>query len=312
MELRPLGFGEIFDRAVTLYIRNFIPFAAIVMVLIVPFAILEYVLAVTEGPEYAMMIRVLTNPEVARTEHIATILDSPSAIVTTLLVLLLAYLIAPFVMNAVAVGVARLYRDRRVEFRACYEAVLHRWPQIIGLMALEFVVVIGWYLVVLLVVLAFVFITMALVAVVPVVGVFLGILAFFVIFILALLLLAPLLVALAFAMYAVVIEERDVIAALQLGFSRVLNRTEFWRAMLFAIAVGAIAFGASTMFSILGILAAMVHLAVLQAIVQTLPTAVINPFVVIVFAIYYFDVRIRREGYDLEASLERLNAAEPA
>ena len=32
MELRPLGFGEIFDRAVTLYIRNFVPFAAIVMV----------------------------------------------------------------------------------------------------------------------------------------------------------------------------------------------------------------------------------------------------------------------------------------
>ena len=38
MELRPLGFGEIFDRAVTLYIRNFVAFAGIVLVMIVPFA----------------------------------------------------------------------------------------------------------------------------------------------------------------------------------------------------------------------------------------------------------------------------------
>ena len=312
MELRPLGFGEIFDRAVTLYIRNFVPFAAIVMVLIVPFAILQYVLALTEQPEYAAMINVLINPSSARGTHIPTILDSPSAVAVTLLVVLFAYLIAPFVMNSVAVGVARLYRNRPVEFRACYAAVLHRWPQILALMALEFVVVIGWYVGVVIVVMAFVFIAIALATYVPVLGFALAIVAFVVTFILALLLLAPLLVALAFAMYAVVIEERDAIAGLQLGFARVLNRTEFWRALLFAIAVGAITFGASTMFSVLAILAAMVHMAALQAVVQTLPTALINPFVVIVFAIYYFDVRIRREGYDLEASLERLDPAETA
>jgi hypothetical protein len=33
---------------------------------------------------------------------------------------------------------------------------------------------------------------------------------------------------------------------------------------------------------------------------------------VILLAIYYFDVRIRREAFDLEASLERLTAAQPA
>ncbi len=311
MELRPLGFGEIFDRAVTLYIRNFVPFTAIVMVLVVPFAILQYVLAVTEQPEYEAMLRVLVNPESARGEHIPTILDSPSAIAMSLLVILLAYLIAPFVMNAVAVGVARLYRDRPVEFRACFDVVLRRWPLILALMAIEFAVLLGWYLAVVIVALAFVFVTMALVAMAPALGFAVAMIAFFAIFVLAVMLLAPLLVALAFAMYAVVIEERDVIAGLQLGFARVLNRSEFWRSLLFAVAVGAITFGASTMFSIVGIFAAMVHMAVLQAVVQTLPTAVINPFVVIVFAIYYFDVRIRREGYDLEASLERLNAAEP-
>ncbi len=312
MELRPLGFGEIFDRAVTLYIRNFVPFAAIVMVLVVPFAILQYILAVTEQPEYDAMIRVLINPQSVRTEHVPTILDSPSAIAISLVVVLLAYLMAPFVMNAVAVGVARLYRDRPVEFRACYEAVLHRWPQILALMGLEFVIVLGWYLIVVIVVIAFIFITMALTAIVPALGFALATIAFFIMFFLALLLLAPLVVALAFAMYGVVIEERDVMAAVQLGFARVLNRSEFWRSILFAVAVGAITFGASTMFSILGILTALAHLALLQAVVQTLPTAFINPFVVIVFAIYYFDVRIRREGYDLEASLERLHAAEPA
>ena len=42
MELRPLGFGEIFDRAITLYIRNFLPFAGIVAVVVLPIAVLQY------------------------------------------------------------------------------------------------------------------------------------------------------------------------------------------------------------------------------------------------------------------------------
>jgi hypothetical protein len=59
-------------------------------------------------------------------------------------------------------------------------------------------------------------------------------------------------------------------------------------------------------------LAAFAHLPSVEAIIESLSRAVIGPFGVVLLAIYYFDVRIRREGFDLESSLERLAGAQPS
>jgi hypothetical protein len=312
MELRPLGFGEIFDRAVTLYIRNFVPFVAIVMVLVLPLAVLQYVVDVGSQPQFDAMIRIFENPILARTQRIPTMFDSPRTLAAMGILLLLSSTIWPFVLNAVAVGVARLYRGRPVEFRACYDVVLARWLQILGVIGMELLVFAGWYIVVGLLGVALVLITMSLGAAMPAFGPVIGLFAALLVLLVMLPPIAPLVVAFTFAMYAVVIEERAVIDALVLGFSRVFNRREFWRALLFAVAVCAIGLGASTMFSMLGIVAAMFRLPALQAIIQALPMAIISPLTVVIFAIYYFDVRIRREAFDLEAGLERLTAAQPA
>jgi hypothetical protein len=312
MELRPLGFGEIFDRAITLYIRNFVPFAAIVGVLIVPLAILQYFLNLSSQPEYDAIFRVFQHPGQAGTEHIPTIFDTPAAVGVLAATLLLAYVMGPFVMNAVAVGVARLYRDRPVEFRACYEAVFRRWPQILGLIGIEFLVVLGLYLAAVFIAVGIVFVAIALGGALPGLAFVFGLFAVLIVIVVMLPLIAPLIVALAFAMYAAAIEERAVVASLLLGFSRVFNRAEFWRALLFCIAALAITVGASTMLSMLGLAAAIVHLPVVETIIQTVPSFVITPFSAVLFAIYYFDVRIRREAFDLETSLERLTAAQPA
>lgn len=311
MELRPLGFGEIFDRAVTLYIRHLVPFVAIVMVLVLPMAILQYIMDAGSQPEYDAIFHVFQHPASARGQHIPTMFDSPGTIAALIAVVLLSYTIAPFVFNAVAVGVARLYRGRPVEFRACYEAALARWPQILGVIAIEFLVVVGietaFALVMVAVVLLIFALHSVLAAIVP-----LAVAAAVLLFIAMLLFAAPLGVALSFAMYGVVIEERGVVESLLLGFSRVFNRSEFWRAMLFAIAALAIIFGASTMFGMFAIVAAIFHLPLLEVIIQSLPSAIVNPLAVVIFAVYYFDVRIRREAFDVEAGLERLAAGRSA
>ena len=110
-------------------------------------------------------------------------------------------------------------------------------------------------------------------------------------------------------MYAAVIEERGVVESLVLGFSRVFNRSEFWRALLFSIAICAVILGGSAVFGVIGLVAAFAHLPLLQAIIESLARAVIAPFGIVLLAVYYFDVRIRREGFDLETSLERLTGA---
>ena len=312
MELRPLGFGEIFDRAVTLYIRNFVPFAAIVMVLVLPLALLQYFMDRGSQSQFDAMIRVFQHPGQIGNGHIPTVFDSPATVALLAVTALLSYALWPFVMNAVAVGVARLYRNRPVEFRACYEIVLRRWPQTFGVIGIGLLIVFGWYMGAVFVAVAIVLVAMALAAAVPALAVAFAFIGVIVAFLLMLPLLAPLLVALTFAMYAVVIEDRSVTASVLTGFARVFNRAEFWRAVLFSIAVAAVIFGASAMFGAFALLAAFVHLPGLQAIVQSLPNAVISPFGVVLLAVYYFDVRIRREAYDLQAGLDRLAVTEPA
>ncbi len=312
MDLRPLGFGEIFDRAITLYIRNFVPFAAIVMVLIVPSAILQYLVDRASQPDFQFFLRVLRHPAAARAPHVPTLFQSPALVLASLALMLLTYLVWPFALNAVAVGVARLYRNRAVDFRACYDVVLRRWLQIVGMIAIDFLLLLGWYMAVLLVVIAVTFAVAAFAAVAPQMVIAFGFAAGLIGIVVLLPTVAPLLVALTFAMYSVVIEERAVIASLVLGFARVFNRREFWRSVLFAVAAGAVVLGGSAVFSIVGIVAALVHLPSVEAIVESLGRAVFAPFGVVLLAIYYFDVRIRLEAFDLEASLERLTAAQPA
>jgi len=312
VELRPLGFGEIFDRAITLYLRNFVSFAGIVMVLVVPLAILQYIIDRNSQPQFDMLIRIFQHPQLARDEQIPSYFSSPVMIVAFIAVFILTYAVWPFVLNAVAVGVARLYRGRSVEFRACYAIALARWKQIIGVVGIEFLVIIGWYTVTVVIALIIVLGAVLLGTAAPQIAVLLGAIAVLVVLFLMLPVLAPLVVALTFSMYATVIEERPVIESVRLGFVRVFNRTEFWRALLLSIAAGAIVLGASTTFSALSIVAAIFHLTALRAIIETIPQLVISPFGIVLLAIYYFDVRIRREAYDLEASLERLTAAQPA
>ncbi len=312
MELRPLGFGEIFDRAITLYIRNFVPFAAIVAVLIVPSAILQYLLDRASQPEFDVFWRMIQHPGRVPTEPMPSMFLSPAFDVALVALLILTYAVWPFALNAVAIGVARLYRSVPIEFRACYEAALRRWRQTIAMIVVDFLIFTAWYAAVLILIGALVFIVIAVGAVAPQ-GAFLfgfgaGLLGVLLLFPS----LAPLVVALTFSMYAIVIEERAVIDSLVLGFQRVFNRHEFWRAVLFAIATGAVVIAGSTLFSFIGIAAAFAHLPSVQAIVESLGRAVLAPFGAVLMAVYYFDVRIRREAFDLEATLERLTAAQPA
>ena len=145
MELRPLGFGEIFDRAVTLYVRNLVPFVTIVIAFVLPISILQYLLDLGSQPEFYAILQMLRHPTRGHAPHIPALFESPGQIVILIATLFLTYLLWPFALNAVAVGVAALYRNRPVVFRASYEIVLRRWLQIVGLILLDFVVALVWY-----------------------------------------------------------------------------------------------------------------------------------------------------------------------
>lgn len=306
MELRPLGFGEIFDRAITLYIRNFVAFALIVGVLIVPLAVLQYFLDVSSVPQFDAMMKILTHPDKAPPPPVMpAFLRDPGTLALFVVLIAIVYLLWPFALNAIAVGIARLYRGGTVDFAACYKASLQRWPAVIGLLFMELGLFLAWYLSFILLTVLSMFVGIAFTRVSIALGVVIGIVLVLVM-IAALLSIAPLFVSFSFAMYAIVIEERPIFNAIGIGFSRVFNRQEIWRALLFSIAAGAIMFGASMLISMFVMIAMVLHWVVLEVILTSLFRAAIAPFSAVLLAIYYFDVRIRREGFEIEAGLDRL------
>jgi hypothetical protein len=57
------------------------------------------------------------------------------------------------------------------------------------------------------------------------------------------------------------------------------------------------------------IAALLVHAVAVEVVLGSLLRAAFTPFSIVLIAVYYFDVRIRREGFDLEAELERISPA---
>ena len=307
MDLRPLGFGEIFDRAITLYVRNFWPFFAIVLVLIVPLAVVQYVLDSSQLTQFDQMIRVFTHPG-APQPTLSNLFSSPGEVVGIVAAMLLYYALWPFVFVAVAFGVARLYGGRPVEFGACYRSVLPHWGAILLTQLVAVAVFIAWYVAFFVVLVAAGVVT----ALLSQASIVLAVLAFIVVLLLALaflLTLALVFIALAFAMNAVAIENAGPMAAIASGFARVFGGKELWRALVFALAAFAVIFGGSIVVSAVALLALFAHAVAVEVVVSALLRAAIAPFSIVLVAVYYFDVRIRREGYDLEAEIERIAAA---
>jgi len=307
MDLRPLGFGEIFDRAITLYVRNFWPFFAIVLVLIVPLAVVQYVLDSSQLTQFDQMIRVFTHPG-APQPTLSNLFSSPGEVVGIVAAVLLYYALWPFVFVAVAFGVARLYGGRPVEFGACYRSVLPHWGAILLTQLVAVAVFIAWYVAFFVVLVAAGVVT----ALLSQASIVLAVLAFIVVLLLALaflLTLALVFIALAFAMNAVAIENAGPMAAIASGFARVFGGKELWRALVFALAAFAVIFGGSIVVSAVALLALFAHAVAVEVVVSALLRAAIAPFSIVLVAVYYFDVRIRREGYDLEAEIERIAAA---
>jgi hypothetical protein len=308
MELRPLKLGEIFDRAIALYVRNFLVFAGIVAVMVVPVALVQYFVALREQPEIDEALRVWGHPERFPAGHFPTLL-TPSSIALIATSVLVSYLLLAFAASAVGAGVARIYRDQPVAFGACYAAVLRRWPSVVALIVLALIGAIVAYAVLLTVsMVPLLMVAVAGKTLLPMVApLALTCVIFAIVFALVLLVLTS-----ACALYAIVIEGDGTAQALRLTFERVFNRGEFGRAVLCAFSVGAIAFVASAIVN-LATLLGLSHSPVGSVSLDAIERIAVVPFVALVLAVYYFDLRVRNDTFDLETRSELLagDADEP-
>jgi len=301
--LRALAIGEIFDRAVTMYVRHFVVFTLIVLTLLVPIGILDYFVTNRSTSQLSQFIAQITHPGVRN-----SLLYSPSQLWAIFGVALLTLLLAPFTNNAVAVGVAAIYAGRTPTYAGGYERVLRRWAPLLGtallcgliLVATYFAVALGTFIVVFTATLL-AFAARFLTVIFAIVGLVM-LVAIIVLFVL-------LVMCCAFALYASTIEASSPATAIGEAFRRLLNRREIGKATLISLAYLAIQIGALVIGATAGaLLLTFLHSSIVELAVETAINAAVTAFVTILLATYYYDVRTRSEGLDLEVDLERLTA----
>lgn len=298
--LRPLGLGEIIDRAATLYARNFVPLTVIALVVVLPLSIVQYI-ATASDATYRQIL--------GQIEHPGKPLPASAAMPGWLYAFLaLAILLGPYATVAIAAAVGRIYRGERPGWREAYATALRHWSSVLLavfceialLVALVFVYAIGLSIAI------FAGLTIArsspaagAAAVVIGAVVCLGLLLFMLLFYLAF----------ALAFNAIGIEELPFNEAIARGFHGVFNRAEIGKASLMCLALAAAYLG----LMIVGVLiaafcAGVIHSTALNSIAQGLVTLVSTAFLAMLVAVYYFDMRLRREGSDLDADIARLHA----
>jgi len=303
MELRPRRLVELFDRAVSLYGQNARALVGIVAVTAVPLALLQYPVTRIEQPQLDAMIRFFEHPDLGA-HHVPPAFPSPAALALSIVLTLLEYLAWAFCLSAIAEGVDAVYRGSPIEFAACWQAVLRRWPSVAAVLGLTLLALIAIdaaaFAVVTILVSLVVLLAPAALPLLAAVAVLLALLSTT---------LTPSLLAMpcVFGFYASTIESLGAVAALRASFTRIFTRAEFGRSLICALALGALVFGCSAVldvFAIMGLARWTALYVALDAATRTL----LVPFVGLVLALYYFDVRIRHEGFDLESGLSLATA----
>lgn len=313
LNLRPLPLGELLDRAFNIYFRHIVTFTALLAIVLIPSLLVTYFQTRGIFGWYISTIQhQITNP---RSSPDLSALNSfaPSDFWTGIQ-LIIGFVLIPMSYGAVVVGVSRAYVGLPVTFVDCYRQALRRWLPVMILMVL-------WIVLAAVSIIMFAIVGGIFGAIGAMVAGALGspIFGFFFAVIVIALMLAIIGVVImiyltsAISFIAVVLEKVDPIRAMGEAFARVFGGAQFWRGFVLAIALTGIYFGGSLVIGGGGaVLAFLLKAPAMYIIFAGMMQMFFVPFAVVTAAVYYYDIRIRHEGYDLQTLIDKFaNQASP-
>jgi lysylphosphatidylglycerol synthetase-like protein (DUF2156 family) len=332
--IRQLTLGELFDEAFRIYRRDLLTLIAIVAVLTVPFTILQFALTLpTQGDlnqGLQLFQQLIQDPGAVPPEAFDDPAFAAPPTATEILLQLalvgLSFLnllvLQPILWGALAYAVTQRYLDQQPTVAGSLRAALRRSLSLIGAVFLPGLgLIVGFSVLFGCLIFGGTFATVGLfsqfgttnsepnVALV-LLTILLGVLAFLALGLAAL----AFVVRLLFIPQAVVAEQRGPFDAI--GRSWSLVKGYFWRTLGIALLIWLlqqlIVYVPSQILTTLllgftlfrgdGITEAFV----LGSVISTLATLIITPFSLIAFTLMYFDLRIRKEGFDLEQQARAL------
>ena len=310
--LRPLGIGEVLDRAVTLCVRFFVPLAVVYVVFAIPQGIVQYFAGrgfsrLLTAFTAAVQTQVATGRPADPAKLAHDLAGSPAPSGWIGLAWIVVFLVSPLAVAALVEMTAADYLARPSSFSSAYRTALNRWVPLIGLNLLFALSGSVLYVV-------FLFVVVLLSLGVAFLYVFSHPLGFIVGIPLALVLLASVIafavvvtLAIQVSYFTCVIERATPVRSFTASLSRVFGKIGLPRALLFGAAYLAIALGIG-LVALIGevTVTSVFHSDVAAVTYATLLRLLTAIFTTAFVCIFYFDLRVREEGYDLQLAAQNV------
>lgn len=303
---RPLGLGEILDRAVTISVQRFPMLIALLTVLAVPLAILQS-FSVNPINQFIAAIQAATNG--SKTDA-KTILNSfPNSGPFDYAIVLMALLVSPLMIGLITLAVSRALNAELLTIGGIYRTALRRWPS-----ALATGMVCSLALV------ALIFVSLVALILIFLVGG--GTKGFAAPGAIGLsLLVAVLTVAIGIPLCAIgfaitivsmasaVLETNNPFVAIGRSFTRIFARRELLRSIVISLVLVAI----NLVTSLIGLMVGGAMFAMTKWFASYVFAAQLFNAISLIFStamatVYYLDIRLRREGADLTAQPRGVSA----
>jgi hypothetical protein len=302
-DLRPLGAGEMLDRAITLYVRRFAAIVAVLAVVSVPVVVLQAIVSPHAGQVFADMGRVISaagNPAAERAAADAISRDNASGPLTVI-VTLGAAVVRVLMWCALVTLLAAAYAGVQTTIGEAYRFALRRWMPLM-LVSLTYLVLggfaavpilIGYVLVVLAVVaLAALHYTVALVIV--------GVLGMLLVIALACVVGSLVFMAYELSAVAVVTETASPIEAIGIGMRRAFAPGMKRRTLVGGLVVLLVSYaGTLPLVAIAAVVTATTHIDALYFAILGAGSVLLEGLVAAFVVVFAVDARVRREGFDL-------------
>ncbi|MBC5827089.1 MAG: hypothetical protein GIW99_05330 [Candidatus Eremiobacteraeota bacterium] len=305
-----------FDRAFTIYARNAIPFSSLLVVVIVPFWVLQYIGSRDLIAAYIAAISHMAKagPKAAASDFNALAAHSTGFGPLIALGYLFGLVALPLASAAVVVGVSQVYLNLPVRFAECYRAALRRLPHVLILIVMWLFAMIGAAIALTLVISIAAFAIAVATGLLAhartffaILGVVVGVAAVCAI----VAAMTMLYLAFAFSFVSTVLEKTDPVRAFSSAFARIFSKHQFWRSAAVGIALVGIGLGVDIVFLGVGAYASYATKSPLAYfIVSGLAGLMFSAFGYIAVSVYYYDVRVRREGLDLQLLADQIAGVE--
>jgi hypothetical protein len=305
-ELKPMSLSELLDRTFTLYRNRFWLFCGL---MVMPqIAIMVCSLIVVVGfPMHIVPIAASSQ------DPFAALRSMQARIVPGFLLIFAQLFFQAFALGAVTMAVSEVYLGRVASIRASYQMIRGKIFGLIGLIILLFLIAIVFFFgVFIAVALVGGLISVAFSAISPILGVIVILLIVLAGFVLA----AWLMMRYAVSIPVFLLENEGVVDSMTRSSSlthghrwRILGASVVMYIVVFVIqALFVMPFTILTFISVAkGVLPLWIQIG--QSVTGALAGIVAGPLFMIVIALIYYDVRIRKEGFDLESMMNALKSS---